>query len=326
MDWFTSRAGEIYTELRTLPRGESAKQENSMPMLPSGRHIAINLVPLDDLFVNITEPGNVERILAIETVDGIYPYTEVMFLQPPERAGEPVTAPELRVGSQTPPEGMVLVPSGLRLSDWNVLTTSWSEADKASFQEFLATRARDLFQKGMDAVERVRKAVDDEKKRKTEELIRVLRTLPEEEWIKQLESKDWDDYDMLAALGVIEATVSENPEVYARHGQTFDRLCGMWSVVKDRLVFPQESISPEDNARALARKWRAINDRDFGPVVSSWHDQLIIECVNLWNHAGQTLEDVCPGAFGILVMVTLSPEGTASQAQSNGLNSRQEAH
>jgi hypothetical protein len=43
MDGPTSRAGEIYTELRTLPRGESAKQENSMPMLPSGRHIAITL-------------------------------------------------------------------------------------------------------------------------------------------------------------------------------------------------------------------------------------------------------------------------------------------
>jgi hypothetical protein len=39
-------------------------------MLPSGRHVAINLAPLDDFFVSITTPGNVERIPAIETVEG----------------------------------------------------------------------------------------------------------------------------------------------------------------------------------------------------------------------------------------------------------------
>jgi hypothetical protein len=163
----------------------------------------------------------------------------------------------------------------------------------------------------MDAVERVRNTVDEDKKRRTEELIRVLRTLPEEDWIKQLESNEWDDYDMLAALGVVVATVSDNPDLYAMHGQAFDRLCGMWAVVQERLVFLQESISPEENARALARKWRAINERDFGPIVKSWHDQLMIECMNLWNHAGQTLEDRYPGPYGILSLVTMSPEGTA---------------
>jgi hypothetical protein len=286
-------------------------------MLPSGRHVAVSLTPLSDFFEKINEPGNLDRILAIETIEGLYPYTEVMFLQSPDRPDrpeEPIKPLELDARSLAPPEGMVLVSSGMWLSDWDSLTSAWSEEDKMAFREFLTGRAKELFQTGMDAVARVRKANDEEKRRRTEKLLGVLRTLPEEEWIKQLETKDWDDYDMLAAVGLIVSTVSDSPNVYARHCDTFDRICGMWMVLKEELVFLQEPVSPEEGARALARKWRAINDRDFGPVVSSWHDQLIIECVNLWNHAGQTLEDLCPGAFGILAMVTLSPEGASHRA------------
>jgi hypothetical protein len=295
-------------------------------MLPSGRHVAIHLAPFDDLFVNITEPGNVDRILAVEDIEGLYPYTEVMFLQPPEVPGQPTQVPEFRPGSLAPPAGLVPVSSGLCLADWDALTSAWPDADKAAFRDFLTGRATELFRKGLDAAEQVRKVVEEEQRRKTEELIRVLRTLPEEEWIAQLESDEWDDYDMLSALAVIEATVSGRPDVYAQHRQPFDRLTGMWAVVQERLVFLQESIAPEDNARALARRWRANNDSDFGSLVNSWHDQLVIECVNLWNHAGQTLEELCPGPFGILVMVTLSPEGTACQDQINGIASRRETH
>jgi hypothetical protein len=290
-------------------------------MLPSGRHVAISLSPLSGFIESINEPCNLDRILAIETFDGLYPYTEVMFLQSPDRHEEPVRPLELDVHSLAPPEGMVLVTSGLRLSDWNSLTSAWSDEDKVVFREFLSGRATELFQTAMDAVARVRKVNAEEKRRRAEKLLGVLRTLPEEEWIKQLETKDWDDYDMLAALGFIVRTVSDNPDMYSRHCDTFDRICGMWLVLQDELMFLQEPASPEESVRALARKWRAINDRDYSPIVKSWHDQLVIACMYLWDHAGKTLEDLCPGAFGILTMVTLSPGGADHRARTGSLSS-----
>lgn len=81
--------------------------ENVMPMLPSGRQVAITLAPLADMIAHVADGDNLKKILAVENPEGLYPYTEVNFLQMPECFGD--------TGLQTPfvqdslprPENMV---------------------------------------------------------------------------------------------------------------------------------------------------------------------------------------------------------------------------
>jgi hypothetical protein len=285
-----------------------------MPMLPSGRQVAITLAPLADIIAHVADGDNLKRILNIENPEGLYPYTEVNYLQMPECFGDTGLQTPFVQGSLPRPENMVVVSSGLRVSDWDTLTADWTEADKASFREFIEGRAMTLFNNGMAEVARVRDAKERLERERWDAVLSVMRNLEQEEWLDGIDSPEWDDYDMLAAIGLIVATISTKPDIYGRHPAPFDRATGMWSMLAGHYDFLGQSITLSQKAKELAQKWRDRGDLDA--VVDDrriWlHNQLVIECVNLWNHTGETLERLCPGAYGILTLVSLSPEGTAA--------------
>jgi hypothetical protein len=66
--------------------------------------------------------------------------------------------------------------------------------------------------------------------------------------------------------------------------------------------------------RQLAQQWRDLGTLNaLDDDRKDWlHRQLVIECVNLWNHAGESLEGACPGAYGIVTLVSLSHEERAA--------------
>lgn len=286
-----------------------------MPVLPSGRQVVITLIPLSDMIAHVADGDNLKRILAIENPEGLYPYTEVNYLQNPESSQD--------IGLQIPfiseslprPENMVLVSSGLRVSDWEELTANWTEPDKAAFSEFLEGRAMVLFNNGMAEVARVREAKERLERERWNAALRLMRDyFEQEEWLAGIDSPEWDDYDMLAAIALIVATLSTRPDLHAQHPTTFDRAIGVWSMLAGHHDFLRQSIPPGRMAKELARQWRDQGNLDvLDDDGKDWlHRQLVIECVNLWNHAGENLKAACPGAYGIITLVTLSYEGTAA--------------
>ena len=282
-----------------------------MPMLPSGRQVAITLTPLSNMIAHVADGDNLKRILAIENPEGLYPYTEVNYLQTPESSQD--------IGLQRPfipeslprPENMIQVSSGLRVSDWEKLTADWTEPDKAAFREFLEGRAMVLFNNGMAEVARVRSASERLERDRWGTILDVMRNVMQEEWLDGFDSPEWDDYDMLAAIGLVVATLSTRPDLHDRHPAAFDRAVGMWSVLAGHHDFLRQPIAPGRMAKELARQWRDLGTLDvLDDDRKDWlHRQLVIECVNLWNHAGDSLEVACPGAYGIITLVSLSHEG-----------------
>jgi len=266
------------------------------------------------MIAHVTDGDNLKRILAIENPEGLYPYTEVNYLQTPESPQD--------IGLQKPfvpeslqrPENMIQVSSGLRVSDWEELTANWTEPDKAAFREFLEGRAMVLFNNGMAEVARVREASERLERQRWDAALRVMRDFEQEEWLDGIDSPEWDDYDLLAAIGLIVATLSTKPDLHDRHPAAFDRAVGMWSMLAGHHAFLRQPIAPGQMAKELARQWRDLGKLDaLDEDRKDWlHRQLVIECVNLWNHAGDSLEAACPGAYGIITLVSLSPEGRAA--------------
>ena len=285
-----------------------------MPMLPSGRQVAITLSPLANMIAHVADGDNLKRILAIENPEGLYPYTEVNYLQTPESSQD--------IGLQTPfipaslprPENMIQVSSGLRVSDWEKLTADWTEPDKAAFREFLEGRAMVLFNNGMAEVARIKEASERLERQRWDAVLRIMRKFDQEEWLDGIDSPEWDDYDMLAAIGLIVATLSMRPDLHDRHPAAYDRAVGMWSVLAGHHEFLRQPIPPGRTAKELARQWRDLGNLDaLDDDRKNWlHRQLAIECVNLWNHAGGSLEAACPDAYGIITLVSLSHEGRAT--------------
>jgi hypothetical protein len=140
----------------------------------------------------------------------------------------------------------------------------------------------------------------------------------EEDWSED-DSPIWDTYDMLAALGDAVQYVADKDELYQLHRDIFDRATGAWQMLLSHYPFLREPSSFGADVRAVAKTWReAAHLKCLPEKKQQWiHQQLIIECVNLWNHADDVLKEHCPKAFDIITLVTLSPEANPSRDSSN---------
>jgi hypothetical protein len=286
-------------------------------MLPSGRQIAVTFTPLSDLLKAADSPFNVHKIMAIKEARDLHPYIDVLFFISEAEAARAHNENFLDTSLPRPP-GLVPVESGFRLSDWDALTQDWSDEDKLAMREFLDGRARSLFDTGLEEVFTIQQA-----------LLASPGTMAgafalmwqhgchplQEEWTDDLpDSPKWDDYDMLAALAVVANKVAGLPNLLTLHPAAFDRLMGIWPVLADIVGVSRETIGQDVIPHSLAASWRvrALTE-NTPPDRRDWfHTQLVIECVSLWNKAGETLKSECPVAYGILTLVALSSEGTTN--------------
>lgn len=207
-----------------------------MPQLPSGRKVAIDPAPLATLLGAARQAANIHKVMAIKTARDLYPYMAVIyFVSKVENDKQEAKELNYRSDSLPAPTDMVPKATGYCLSDWREFTSDWSEKDKVAMREFLEGRATALFDTGMAAVVKTQAELHEPSSFLTKALVGTwdagVHPAQEEGWAESnLGGTQWDDYDVLAALGLLhwglpsDPTFSSNWEVMARL-KTFLGLC-----------------------------------------------------------------------------------------------------
>lgn len=285
-----------------------------MPQLPSGRLVAIMPTPLDKLLKEGRHFGNVHKVLAIQAEPDLYRFVDVLYLVPESEAGSQEGVLGLNAHSLPVPPGMAFVPAGFTLSEWEE-RSSWSEADRAAFRDFLAGRGALALREWLDTVQEgqanLHKAEDP--------LTRLLvawwdagcHPAQEEGWdASDVGTPDWDDYDLLAALGQACKLLPARAEI-AGNEKPLWMLQSYWNIVRFDLqprldAWPDASVGVRA-AAAQAREHGWIED--MNPSKRDWlHDNGITVCIQLWNAYGDRLRAAIPQPCGIIELVVLSPE------------------
>jgi hypothetical protein len=284
-----------------------------MPQLPSGRHIAITLNPLAALLDEADNSGNVHKIMAIKTLADLEPYIEVVYLLPEE---EVVGSSESKFLSDSLPRppGFVSVDSGFHVSEWDRMTADWSEADQASFREFLEGRAAPLLQQGLDAARNAQKLL----RQAPSPVTRILAgwcdagchpSQEEGRGESDVGSPEWDDYDVLAALGQMVGLFRQQ-SISSGNWQVEARLQAFWNLVVTHIPhadgWPKTDL-PVRKCASEAREGHWLEAIDEGS--RKWfHEQGVVECVSLWSSLGDGFRASAPQPYGIIELVVISPE------------------
>lgn len=290
-----------------------------MPQLPSGRQVTFDPAPLAALLAKAYDHMNLVKIMSIDSIQKIMDWYVISYLVTPEEAHGKGSAPNLSSDSLPLPEGLVNVSTDVPLSRWEELAVLWSKEDKLEMQSFLnSQRFKDYMENQFSVVKKYQQRYTN-----SENLITRMSALmwkagchpdqdegAEEIWGDEV-SPEWDSYDMLAAIGNIATFVATHAEVYEKHANAFDRATGMWQMLKNNHPFLKQQFDSNVTVREVARAWREEKNIDQLPGdQQTWlRNQMVIECVNLWNHAGETLERCCPKTYAIITLVTLSPDG-----------------
>ena len=287
-----------------------------MPQLPSGRQVAIQLHPLDDLLSNAGAPDSVHRIMAIKDVESLAHYVQIIFLVPDTSNGEGSLAVKFDRESLPRPVGLVAEDSGYTLAQFSELSIGWPDEDKIAFQAFLDDRCQDLFAVGLREVERIKQWLLDESGMPARWLAHCYQAgchpCQEDGWDESwVGSPEWDTYDMLAALGQLSILLPQQPtHVVTRLGFALDRLQGVWRSLQMNFPIPRDWPSLESDARECADSARLLGWlADVSEDRQHWlRQQCIIECVNLWNAYGDGFQADFPKQYGIIERVVVSPE------------------
>ena len=285
-----------------------------MPQLPSGRQVALMPKPLDDLLKEGRQPGNIHKVMAIRTEADVHRYIDVHYLVPESEANGQEGALPLHTASLQKPPGMAFVSAGYRLAEWEQRAADWSEEDRAAFRDFLAGRAAPVLREYLDIVKSGQARL-----RCTEDtLTRILvgwwdagcHPAQEEGWAESdVGTPDWDDCDMLAALGQARALLPARKE-FSAQWQAQARLDAFWNICRSELPLRAGWPSPDEPVRECAAEARAagwLEGLDAGK--RKWlHDQAVAECVALWSALGDGFRAALPQPYGIVELVVVSPE------------------
>lgn len=286
-----------------------------MPQLPSGRHVALMPTPLDKLLKEGRHFGNIHKVLAIKTEADVARFVDVLYLVPESEAGSQEGVLGLHDASLQVPPGMAFVPAGFRLSDWEKRAAGWSKEDRAAFREFLAGRCAPVLREWLDTVR-----TGQAKLRETDDpLARLLvawwdagcHPAQEEGWeASDVGTPDWDDYDLLAALGQA-CKLLPGHVVITGNEKPIWMLQSYWNIVRFDLqprldAWPDASVGVRE-AAAHAREQGWLED--MNAAKRDWlHGNGVSVCIQLWNAYGDKLRAVIPQPYGIIELVVLSPE------------------
>lgn len=289
-----------------------------MPQLPSGRHIAIQLNPLDDLLRNAGSPDSVHRIMAIKDVESLADYVQIIFLVPDTSDSKGSLALKFDQKSLPCPADLVVKDSGYTLAQFSELSVGWPDEDKMAFRGFLDDRCQDLFAAGLREVERAKQWLLDESGMPARWLAQCYlagcHPCQEDGWDEsRVGSPEWDTYDMLAALGQLSALLPQHPDIVSRLGFALDRLQGVWRSLQMNFPIPPDWPSLESDVSECANSARRLGwlsaiseDRQH------WlRQQCVIESVNLWNAYGDGFQMDFPKQYRIIELVVVSREADA---------------
>lgn len=285
-----------------------------MPMLPSGRHVAILRDSLSELLDNAEQATNVHKVLTIQDKADTYLYTDVLWLLPEGQASQEQVDSAFLDGSLPRPPGLVSVRSGYRLSQFAEFAADWSDEDKADFWEFINVRADHLFDESLRLTVKVQDYLRTQSLGTTKLLVAWwdagVHPVQDGTPAQEGELPVWDDYDMLAAIGQMRSHM-KTMQLTGRLLDDQMRETAIWSLysqdVQQLRDWPDVTL-PTRTAAKLARHGRWL-DTVTATARATMHRQCVYECAALWDHFGPQLEIEFPGPFEILNLVVISPEG-----------------
>lgn len=287
-----------------------------MPMLPSGRHVAIMRDPLDELLNNAEQATHVHRVLAIRDKTDIYRFTDVIWLLPKDQASQEQIDTAFLDGSLPRPEGLVPVRSGYRLSQFAEFAADWNDDDRTSFWEFINVRAAHLFDESLNLTVKVQNFLRTQSVGATKLMAAwwdagvhpVQEGVPAQEGALPV----WDDYDMLAAIGQMRGHM-QTMQLTDRLLDDRMREMAIWSLYSQNVQQLRDWPDLTSPTRVAAQAGRDGHWLDTMTATdrATMHRQCVYECAALWDHFGPQLETEFPGPFEILNLVVISPEGGA---------------
>lgn len=284
-----------------------------MPQLPSGLLVGIDPTPLADLLKEAALPWNIHKAMAINNTRDLYPYIDVTLFIPEANANANAATLEFRSDSLSRPPGLIPALSGYRLSQWSTLATRWSEADKAAFEDFLATRAMSLFDEGLDTAHKIQELLRNTDDFNTRLLVgwwdAGCHPAQEEGWAESdVGTPAWDDYDLLAALGQVYAAMRGQPDF--TESQPIMRLGGFWGLCCSLIPELHKWPGPAASVRSAAESARQGEWLDcLSETDRSWlHRQAVEECICLWSTLGDDFRRMFPQPYGIVELVIVSGE------------------
>ena len=296
-----------------------------MPMLPSGRQVAIRINLMQELLDDAASILKVHKVLAIRDKTDIYPFTDVLWLKPQEHIAGVWTKSAFLEKSLPRPTELVPVSSGYRLSQHEKFAADWSDEDKNVFWEFINVRAAHLFEEALKHTVSVQELLRTRSEGMTRLMVAWwdagLHPAQEGAPVEEGELPVWDTYDMLAAVGQI----LNHLQTIQLEDRLLDdrlRLTALWSLyahdVPQLMSWPDLATAP----RAAAQRARDGHWLDVLPASARahLHRQSVYECVALWDHLGPQLHQDYPGPCEIINLVVISPESNESFALSRTFN------
>ena len=120
-----------------------------MPQLPSGRHIALDPSPLQQVIEDAYEGLAAHELMAIDRLEKLFAYIDVLYFRP----GQLDTDLQLANFSIVPPDGLEPYASGFNVVSIQREVESWREEDKKAFVRFLnSQRVNEFLVSLMEAV------------------------------------------------------------------------------------------------------------------------------------------------------------------------------
>ncbi|TDU66577.1 hypothetical protein EI77_03672 [Prosthecobacter fusiformis] len=121
-----------------------------MPQLPSGLHFALDPTPVAELIRLVSQAKAVHELMAIETIEHLYPHIEVMFFRSRQASGQERQYSEF---SAAPPEDLEPYASGFTLHSIQTEFQNWSPEDQVAFAEILhSPRTQSFLQRELDEI------------------------------------------------------------------------------------------------------------------------------------------------------------------------------
>lgn len=112
-----------------------------MPQLPSGRHVALDPSPLQDLVSSAYSKISTHELMEIESTNQLFSYINILYFLPKDNNSKL----SLATFSMGLPEGLAPYYSGFNLVTIKNEMNNWVEKDKKAFISFLNETRTNLF-------------------------------------------------------------------------------------------------------------------------------------------------------------------------------------
>lgn len=277
-------------------------------MLPSGRHIAVDPEPLRTLLLDLANPFNAHKIMAIRCVDDFFPWLDVLELVPEVEA---TREQRMRVSTFLDglPEGLLPLRTGRHLADWRALAHDWTEDDRKAMAAFIADRVRPHYTSSLEEVRKRQEMLLASAPSLTGVLAHMWKAgyhpLTDEPAIDQ-PLPPQGVYARFAALLYAWRLFAAHPALTAEHRNTADRVSCFVTMCESKFAWPDPL--PDESVGEYALRLHALDPLgELGPEQRAWFaPQTGSECETLWEAAGEALKSIDRATYDIVELAVLS--------------------